>query len=64
MYGIKLLGHRFVGDKVILNEKEVRACHALYKDKAINLYQKASKLLGKVYSQAEIFKILNSYEQL
>lgn len=49
--GIKLLGHIFIGNKVLLNERELLACHALSKQKTLET--KAKKLPGQVLSDWE-----------
>jgi hypothetical protein len=49
--GIKLLGHIFVGDQVLLNEREVLACHALSRQRSLET--KVKKLPGRVLSDWE-----------
>jgi hypothetical protein len=49
--GIKLIGHIFVGDQVLLNEREVLACHTLSRQRSLET--KVKKLPGRILSDWE-----------
>lgn len=56
--GIKLYGHRFYNDSVVLNERELN--NNIHLSSLPTLEEKAKRLKGKVFSLAEIMLALNT----